>query len=122
MDRYRIYRGGPGMASWALHRLTGLGVVLFLFLHILDTMLVLLGPQAYETFVSIYRLPVMRVLEVVLAAAVLYHAGNGVRITLYDLWPRATRYDRYVFLVGVVVYPVVVLPMAYLMLRDVFFT
>lgn len=109
------------MVSWALHRLTGLGVVLFLFLHILDTMLVLLGPQAYETFIGIYRLTFMRVLEVALAAAVLYHAGNGVRITVYDLWPRATRYDRYVFLVGLVIYPVIVLPMAYLMLREVFF-
>lgn len=117
----RIYRGGSGELVWVLHRISGLGVLLFLFLHILDTSLVLLGKEAYETFVGIYRLPAIRLLEVVLAAAVLYHGGNGIRITAYDLWPRLIKYDRYVFYLGLLLYPAVALPMAYMMLRPVFF-
>lgn len=117
----RIYRGGEGELAWALHRLSGLGVLFFLFLHILDTSLVLLGKEAYETFIGLYRTPVLRVLEVVLAMAVLYHAGNGVRITIYDFWPKLLRFDRFVFYLGVFIYPAVVIPMAYMMLRPVFF-
>ena len=33
----RPYRGGIGQWSWALHRFTGVGVLIFLCLHILDT-------------------------------------------------------------------------------------
>lgn len=117
----RIYRGGEGELAWALHRLSGLGVLFFLFLHILDTSLVLLGKEVYETFIGFYRTPVLRVLEVVLAMAVLYHGGNGLRITLYDLWPKMLRYDRLFFYIGLVLYPGVVIPMAYMMLRPVFF-
>ena len=31
------YRGAIGQWSWVLHRLTGVGVVLFLALHVIDT-------------------------------------------------------------------------------------
>ncbi|MCA9913416.1 MAG: hypothetical protein KC496_08700, partial [Anaerolineae bacterium] len=31
------YRGAIGQWSWILHRLTGLGVVFFLVLHVIDT-------------------------------------------------------------------------------------
>jgi len=33
---YLTYRGGPGHWSWVLHRLTGVGVFLFLLIHIVD--------------------------------------------------------------------------------------
>ena len=69
--------GREGYWAWLLHRVSGVAIVLFLFLHVLDTSLVGFGPAAYESFVSLYRHPVFRVLEVVLAAAVLYHGING---------------------------------------------
>ena len=38
--RKTLYRGDPGMWSWALHRITGVTVFFFLFVHVLDTALV----------------------------------------------------------------------------------
>ena len=33
------------MGSWLLHRVTGVGVLIFLFIHILDTAFLILGPE-----------------------------------------------------------------------------
>jgi hypothetical protein len=42
------YKGGIGQWSWAAHRITGVGVVAFLFAHILDTFAVGFGPELYD--------------------------------------------------------------------------
>lgn len=77
-----------------LHRLTGLGVLLFLCVHIIDTALIGWGPELFNKVISVYRHPFFRVSEIFLFGAVLYHSLNGVRITLVDLWPGATRRHR----------------------------
>jgi succinate dehydrogenase / fumarate reductase, cytochrome b subunit len=95
--------------------------VLFLFLHILDTCLVGFGPIAYETFVSLYRVPVFRVLEVALSGAVLYHGMNGIRIILIDFVDNATRIQRQLWYAVWASFLVLFLPAAFFMLRPVFF-
>ncbi|PRC51516.1 succinate dehydrogenase, cytochrome b556 subunit, partial [Mycobacterium sp. ITM-2017-0098] len=40
--------GDPGMWSWVLHRITGATIFFFLFVHVLDTALVRVSPQAYN--------------------------------------------------------------------------
>lgn len=76
-----------GRAAWLLHRASGVGVLLFLLMHVGDTALLRLGPGAYNAFIAVYRNGVFRGLEIVLMAAVLFHALNGLRITVQDLWP-----------------------------------
>lgn len=115
------YRGGIGQWSWIAHRVTGLGVLLFLCLHILDTALVVLGEEQYNTVIRIYRLPVFRVMEVGLFAAVLYHALNGIRITLFDFWVDLTRLQRPIFYAQMALFLAAMAPVAWLMLRPVFF-
>ena len=78
------YRGGVGQWSWMLHRVTGVGVLIFLCLHILDTSLVILGPEHYNRIIALYRHPLCRLSEVGLFAAVLFHALNGVRRALME--------------------------------------
>ena len=85
----RIYRGDPGMWSWVLHRITGATIFFFLFIHVLDTALVRVSPQAYDEVISTYKTPIVGVMELGLVAAVLYHALNGVRVILIDFWRRA---------------------------------
>ena len=46
--RRTLYRGDPAMWSWVLHRITGAIVFFFLFIHVLDTALVRISPQAYN--------------------------------------------------------------------------
>lgn len=117
---YPDYRGQVGMWAWILHRITGVGVLLFLFLHILDTMMVGFGPQVYETFVGLYRSGFIKVLEVALVASVLYHAVNGIRVIIVDFWGGATRIQQQLFYSTVVIFVVTFLPAAYFMLRPLF--
>jgi len=115
-----MYRGGSGQAAWLLHRLTGLGVLLFLLIHILDTGLVLFGAEIYNKVVKIYTHPLFRVGEVGLAAAVLYHALNGIRITILDFWPELSGKQRQLFYGAVALFVLLFVPSAYLMLKPLF--
>lgn len=115
-----MYRGGAGQWAWVLHRLSGLGVLLFLLIHILDTALVLFGPEVYDKVVKIYTNPVFRVGEVGLAAAVIYHALNGIRITVLDFWPEFSARHKELFYGVVALFVVIFLPSAYLMLKPLF--
>ena len=114
---YLTYRGGAGQWAWMLHRLTGVGVFIFLLAHIVDTAVIGWGPKAYNTAMALYRRPVFRVGEVLLAGAVLYHALNGIRIVIIDFWPEATRLERKLFYAVAVVFAVVYIPAALYMLK-----
>ncbi|HXE74687.1 MAG TPA: succinate dehydrogenase, cytochrome b556 subunit [Candidatus Xenobia bacterium] len=115
-----MYRGGAGHWAWILHRLTGLGVLLFLLIHIVDTGLVLFGAEIYDKVMKIYARPLFRVGEVGLAAAVLYHALNGIRITILDFWPELSGRQRELFYAAMVVFALLFVPSAYLMLKPLF--
>ena len=43
-----LYRGREGMWSWVLHRITGVVLFFFLLVHVLDTGLVRVSPEAYD--------------------------------------------------------------------------
>ena len=45
-----LYRGREGMWSWVAHRITGVAVFFFLFVHVLDTALVRVSPQRRTTW------------------------------------------------------------------------
>ena len=82
------------MWSWVLHRITGIAIFFFLLVHVLDTALIRVAPEAYDAVMSSYKNPIMGIGEVVLVAAVAYHAYNGLRIILVDFWSWATRHQR----------------------------
>ncbi|MFR9752137.1 succinate dehydrogenase, cytochrome b556 subunit [Nocardia sp. 004] len=92
--RRTLYRGDPGMWSWALHRITGVTIFFFLFVHVLDTALVRVSPEAYDATIETYKTPIVALMEMALVAAVLYHAFNGVRVILVDFWAKGPKYQR----------------------------
>jgi len=114
------YRGGIGQWSWVLHRITGVGVLVFLLLHILDTSLVVLGPDHYNAMIGLYRKPFFRVMEVGLFASLLYHALNGGRIILIDFWERLTRIHRQLFTIQMICFALIMIPVSYVMLQPLF--
>src|SRR5437762_5696537 len=89
-----LYKGREGQWSWIAHRVTGVAIILFLFAHVVDTALVGWGPNAYNRVVSVYHNPLIRLLELGLVAAVIYHALNGLRIMIIDFWPKASDWNR----------------------------
>ncbi len=116
-----MYRGQIGQWAWLLHRVSGVAVAFFLFVHILDTALVGFGPDTYNLVVGIYERPAIRVLEILLVAAVLYHGGNGLRLIAIDFIPSAIKYNRAMIWAGTVLFPAIMVPVTYLMLRPMFF-
>ena len=50
--RRSLYRGDPGMWSWVLHRITGATIFFFLLVHVLDTALVRVSPEAYNSIIE----------------------------------------------------------------------
>ena len=92
--RRTFYRGDPGMWSWVLHRITGATIFFFLFVHVLDTALVRVSPQAYNEVLATYKTPIVGLMELGLVAALLYHALKGLRVILVDFWEKGPRYQR----------------------------
>ncbi|AIU06903.1 succinate dehydrogenase [Mycolicibacterium smegmatis] len=82
------------MWSWVLHRITGATIFFFLFVHVLDTALVRVSPQAYNEVIETYKTPIVGLMEIGLVAAVLFHALNGIRVILIDFWAKGPRYQR----------------------------
>jgi len=83
---YVGYRGREGHWSFLLHRITGLGVVLFLTIHILDTATVYFYPSLYMEAIRIYRSTLFGIGEVFLVFCVFYHGVNGLRIAYLDMF------------------------------------
>jgi succinate dehydrogenase / fumarate reductase cytochrome b subunit len=108
------------MISWALHRLTGLGVLLFLLVHIADIYVIGYGPEEFDSLLFIYHSIGFRLMEVVLVAALYFHAINGVRIILIDFWDDAALIQRKLFYGGIIVFFATFIPTAILMLRPLY--
>ena len=89
-----MYRGGIGQWSWILHRVTGVGILLFLIIHVMDTALIMWGPDMYNHVLALYRHPLFRPMEIFLFGAVLFHALNGLRVIIIDLWSQGSRVWR----------------------------
>lgn len=116
----RVYRGREGMISWALHRLTGLGVLLFLIIHIADIFVIGYGPTEFNDLLFIYRAPGFRLLEIGLVGALYYHALNGIRIILIDFWDGAAQIQRQLFYAVIVVFVAAFVPTAIRMALPLF--
>jgi succinate dehydrogenase / fumarate reductase, cytochrome b subunit len=115
-----VYRGGIGQWSWAAHRITGVGVVAFLFGHIVDTFAVGFGPELYDETISLYQQWWFKPFEVLLIGATLYHALNGLRIIIFDFWPRLALKQRAFAYVELVLFVAGFSPAAFFMLRSAY--
>lgn len=89
-----LYRGDPGMWAWVLHRISGATIFFFLFVHVLDSAVLRVSPQAYNTVLADYKTPIVGLMEYGLVAAVGFHALNGIRVILIDFWSEGPRYQR----------------------------
>src|SRR4030065_360410 len=114
------YLGREGQFSFLLHRLTGLGTLLFLIIHILDTSTVYFFPSLYSHAIEIYRSTPMMIGEIFLVFSVIYHGVNGARIAIFDLffpnlWNIETQRSTAVWTLAIAI--LLWLPAAFLMRR-----
>src|SRR5260370_9333014 len=97
-----MYKGQSGMWSWVFHRIGGLGILLFLLVHVVDISLLNFGPDVYNEGIAFFGIGIIRLISLALIAGVFYHAFNGLRIMLIDFWPKGARYQGMMFAIVMV--------------------
>jgi succinate dehydrogenase / fumarate reductase cytochrome b subunit len=70
---------------YALHRLTGLGLLAYFVLHIFVTSSRALGADAWAQAMGVVSGPLFAIGEYLVFAAFAFHAANGVRLALVEL-------------------------------------
>ena len=72
------------IGDWAfiLHRLTALGLVLYLGMHLIVLGTLTQGPEAFNSFIDLAHNPLFILGELLVVAAALYHGLNGLRVGL----------------------------------------
>ena len=115
-----LYRGREGMWSWVLHRITGVAIFFFLLVHILDSVVLNISPDAYNAVIGTYKNPLLGVGEIGLVAAICFHALNGLRIIAVDIWSWATRNQRLLFWIVVALWVVLMAGFLPVHLHNVF--
>ena len=114
-----MYKGQSGMWSWLFHRVSGLAILLFLLIHIVDVSMLSFGPTVYNTSILLFDQWEVRLLSLSLIAAIIYHAFNGIRVMLIDFWPKAVKYQKVLFVIVLVVAVVLFVPTAYFVMGPV---
>lgn len=84
--------------SWAfiLNRLTALALTFYLVVHLIVLNKLTQGPTAYDDFVAFAHLPLIKLGEILLIAAVVLHGLNGLRLTLLT-FGIGLRYQKTIF-------------------------
>jgi succinate dehydrogenase / fumarate reductase cytochrome b subunit len=82
------YKGGGPMLTYVLHRIGGLGMAIFITMHILASYL---GGDVGQFLNSVYE---SWYFQIIIFFCVLFHAINGLRITILDLWPKLLEHQR----------------------------
>ena len=82
------YKGRGPMLTYVLHRIGGLGMAIFITIHILSSFV---GGRVGVFTNSIYE---SWIFQIFIFFFVLFHVINGLRITLLDLFPNLIEYQR----------------------------
>lgn len=86
------YKGGGPMLAWALHRISGLSIIIFVATHVIASFLTQqmgsdLGISINILYESIY-------FQLFIVFCAIFHGVNGFRIIVLDIWPRLIRYQK----------------------------
>ena len=82
------YKGNGPMLTFILHRIGGVGMAVFITVHILASFV---GGKVGVSLNAFYE---NWLFQIFIFFCVLFHAINGLRITILDLWPKLIVYQR----------------------------
>ena len=86
-----------GTAAFILHRLTGLCLVGYIFLHLIVVgSNFLFGGNSFNILMGTFETPLVKVLEICLISVIAFHIINGLRIIVVDFLT-ITRTQRLMF-------------------------
>jgi succinate dehydrogenase / fumarate reductase cytochrome b subunit len=78
-------RYGLDRYAYALHRLSGLGILAYFVMHIFVTGSRVGGPEQWESTMASFGSPLFKWGEFLVVLAFAYHAINGIRLILVEL-------------------------------------
>ena len=78
------YRRHSGSWAFLLHRITGVGLTAYLFMHIFALSSLSKGRAAFAEEMKTFSTPPFKVAEWLLGLLVMFHAFNGIRIAIVD--------------------------------------
>ncbi|MEM0150775.1 MAG: succinate dehydrogenase, cytochrome b556 subunit [Thermoplasmata archaeon] len=70
--------------AFILHRLTGLVILLYLYIHLAALSQLLNGGLAYKNFLATVESPPFIVLDILLFLVIFYHGANGIRLVVQE--------------------------------------
>ena len=108
------YRKDTGSKAWIFHRISGIALIGYLFLHIYSLSSLSQGRAAFEAKMQSFSTPFFMFLEWLLFAFVLFHSLNGIRIVLVD-WADGAMYHKQLFKYSVAVGVILFFAMGYIM-------
>lgn len=86
------YRGGGTMITWMLHRISGLGIILFVSLHVIAAFLLTqLGSDVGKVINTVFE---SWLFQAFIYFCVIFHVLNGARVIILDVWPQLLEYQR----------------------------
>ena len=86
-----VRRGAVGHWAFSLNRVTGLGLVFYLYLHLAVLSTLLRGESAWHGFLRVATTPAFLGLDVLLIFGLLFHGLNGLRVALVGTGLAANR-------------------------------
>ena len=92
-----------GTWSWLLHRITGVILVIYLFMHVFALSSSTAGEATFNSWLSKLQTPLTHVLEIGLAAVVAFHLLNGLRITIADFF-FLTKPHKSIFWIAMIIF------------------
>ena len=92
-----------GTWSWLLHRITGVILVLYLFMHFFALSSSIGGEATFNAWLSNLQTPLTHILEIGLVAVIAFHLLNGLRITIADFF-FLTKPHKVIFWIAMVIF------------------
>ena len=78
-------RYGAERYAYILHRVTGLGILLYFIIHIFAMASRLGGAESWDKTMALFDSPIFHIGEYLVFIAFIYHAINGLRLVFIEL-------------------------------------
>lgn len=108
------YKKDPGSWAWIFHRVSGIALIAYLFLHVYSLSTLTQGKEAFELKMQAFLSPPFLIAEWILFIIVLFHSLNGIRIVIVD-WAEGARYHKQLYKLSWITGIILFLAMGYIM-------
>ena len=113
-----LYKGSTPYYVFALHRLTAMGIILFVGIHIAASFSMQQVLGTWGTTINIIYESWW--FQIMVVFCVLFHTLNGIRVVMLDIWPKLIKYSREaVYLEWAIFIPIYVLTVYMIVMKAI---